>query len=116
VTARGPGSKTSSTRRHARATSPRKKSELAGPLRKVVYIFEREGDRGGGHWLLVLECGHFVARKRYVAKEWPAMVHMMFRPLSEKLAPKRVQCHYCESGNPKQDPWIMIKALGGEVP
>ena len=108
MTARGPGSKT--------VPRPRsKKSELDGPMRDVVYIFEGEGDRGGGHWRLVLECGHFVARKRYVPRKDTVLVHAMFRPLSEKLAPKRVQCHYCGSGSPKQDPWIMIKALGGEV-
>lgn len=116
MTARGPGSKTSATRRHARATVPRKKSELAGPLREVVYIFEREGDRGGGYWWLVLVCGHAVARKRTVANHWTAMVHLMFRPIEEKLAPKRVQCHYCGSGSAKQDPWIMVKALGGPTP
>lgn len=103
----------STTKRRPRAASKRAKSELAGPLREVVYIFEREGDRGGGYWLLVLSCGHFVARKRYVAKEWPAMVHMMFRPLSEKLAPKRVQCHYCGSGCEKRDPSILVEAFGG---
>jgi len=114
VTSRGPGSKT--------VPRPRsKKSELAdphahGPMRDVIYIFEGEGDRGGGHWRLVLECGHFVARKRYVPREDTVLVHAMFRPLSEKLAPKRVQCHHCGSGSPKQDPWIMIKALEGEVP
>lgn len=90
MTTRGSGPNTSSTRRHARATRPRKKSDLAGPMREVVYIFEREGARGGGYWWLVLSCGHTVARKRCVAKHWTAMVHLMFRPLSEKLAPKRV--------------------------
>ena len=116
MTSRGPGSKTSSTRRHSRATSPRKKSELTGPMREVVYIFERTGERGGGIWWLVLSCGHAVARKRYEAKSWSAMVHGMFRPLEEKLAPKRCQCHYCGSGSAKQDPWLLIKAFGGEVP
>ena len=116
MTARGPGSKTSSTRRHARATSPRKKSELVGPMREVVYIFEREGTKGGAIWWLVLDCGHAVARKRYAPKSWTAAVHMMFRPLEEKLAPKRCQCHYCGSGTAKQDPALMIKAFGGEVP
>lgn len=113
MTARGPGSKTSSTRRHARATAPRKKSELAGPMREVVYIFERTGVRNGAIWWLVLECGHAVARKRYDAKNWTAMVHMMFRPLEEKLAPKRAQCHYCGSGHEKRDPARMIAAFGG---
>lgn len=113
MTARGHGSKTSSTRRHARATSPRKKSELAGPLREVVYIFEREGARNGGHWRLVLECGHSVARKRYVPKADMAMVHAMFRPLSEKLAPQRVQCFYCGSGSAPCDPWVLIEYFGG---
>ena len=116
MTIRGPGSKTSSTRRHARTTSPRNKSELAGPMREVVYIFEREGSRGGGLWWLVLECGHAVARKRYVANHWTAMVHLMFKPLSEKLAPRRCQCHYCGSGAAKQDPALLIKAFGGPTP
>jgi len=116
MTASGPGSKTSSTRRHRRATSPRKQSALAGPLRGVVYIFEREGARGGGFWWLVLECGHAVSRKRFVGNHWTGMAQLMFKPLSERLAPKRVQCHYCGSGSERQDPWIMIKALGGDVP
>ena len=89
------------------------KSELAGPLRNVVYIFEREGVRGGGFWWLVLDCGHAVARKRYAAKGFPAQVHLMFVPIEAKLAPKRVQCHYCGSGSEKRDPWVMIKAFGG---
>jgi hypothetical protein len=103
---------TSSTRRHSRATAPRAKSELAGPLRVVVYIFEREGTRGGGYWWLVLDCGHAVARKRPM----PGKVHLMFVPLEEKFAPKRVQCHYCEAGCEKRDPWITIKAFGGPTP
>lgn len=90
-----------------------KKSELAGPLRKVVYIFDREGERGGGYWWLILECGHAVARKRYVPKHWTQMVQLMFRPLEEKLAPKRCQRHSCGHGHEKQDPWIMIQAFGG---
>lgn len=113
MTARGPGSKTSSTRRQTRATSPRKKSELAGPMREVIYIFERTSTRGGAIWWLVLECGHAVARKRYAAS--PEMVHMMFRPLEEKLAPKRCQCHYCGSGSAKRDPALLIKAFGGPL-
>ena len=104
MTARGPGSKVPRTR---------PKSELEGPLRDVVYIFEREGDRGGGYWRLVLKCGHSVTRKRYVARDWSAVVHLMFRPLSEKLAPKRVQCHSCGSGSEQRDPWILIEAFGG---
>jgi hypothetical protein len=82
-------------------------------MRKVVYIFEREGERGGGIWWLVLECGHAVARKRYVAKHWTQMVHLMLRPLEEKLAPKRCQCHSCGHGHEKLDPAVMIKAFGG---
>lgn len=89
-------------------------SELAGPMRAVVYIFKREGERGGGFWWLVLACGHAVARKRPVVKDWSSMVRALFRPIEEKLAPKRVQCHYCGSGCERQDPWIMIKAFGGE--
>lgn len=116
MTARGPGSKTSSTRRHARATSRRKQSELAGPMRKVVYIFEREGSQGGGIWWLVLDCGHAVARKRYVAKRWSATVHLMFAPIEKHFAPKRVQCNYCGHGREKLDPAVMIRAFGGGVP
>jgi hypothetical protein len=88
-------------------------SELTGPMRKVVYIFEREGARGGGFWWLVLDCGHSVARKRVVGNHWSTMVHLLMHPIESKLAPKRVQCHYCGSGAEKQDPWIMIKAFGG---
>jgi len=91
-----------------------KPSALAGPMRAVVYIIEREGARGGGFWWLVLTCGHAVTRKRHVVKDWSSMVRTLFRPIEEKLAPKRVQCHYCGSGSERQDPWIMIKALGGE--
>ena len=54
----------STTKRRPRAPSKRVRSELSGPLREVVYIFEREGERGGGFWWLVLACGHAVARKR----------------------------------------------------
>ena len=87
-----------------------------GPMCEVVYIFEREGERGGGYWWLVLGCGHAVARKRYVANSWTAVAQLMFKPLVEKLAPKRVQCHHCGSGSPKQDPWIMVQAFGGPTP
>jgi hypothetical protein len=104
---------TSSTRRHSRATAPRTKSELTGPMRAVVYIFEREGERGGAFWWLVLDCGHAVARKRYTSKRGPAQIHLLFIPLERKFAPKRAECHYCEAGSPKQDPWIMVRALGG---
>jgi hypothetical protein len=97
-------------------THARPRSELAGPLREVVYIFEREGVRGGAIWWLVLACGHAVARKRYEAKSWTAQVHMLFRPIEEKLAPKRAQCHFCGSGCEKSDPWILIRAFGGEAP
>ena len=106
----------SSTRRHSRATSRRKKSEFSGPLRKVVYIFEREGPQGGGIWWLVLECGHAVARKRTVSKSWTAVVHLMFEPIEKRFAPKSCQCNYCGTGNEKIDPAVMIKAFGGELP
>jgi hypothetical protein len=91
--------------------SKRVKSELSGPMREVVYIFEREGERGGGCWWLVLACGHAVARKRVMPS-----VGTMFRPLEEKLAPKRCQCHSCGYGHEKIDPWVMIKAFGGQTP
>jgi hypothetical protein len=100
----------STTKRYPRAKQPRAQSLLAGPLREVVHIFDREGRRGGGYWMLVLDCGHAVARKRV-----PLTVGTLFRPLAEKLAPKRCQCHYCGTGASRQDPRIMIKALGGEV-
>jgi hypothetical protein len=86
---------------------------LAGPLRDVVYIFERTGKNGGGLWWLVLECGHTVARKRFVANHWSALVGLMLRPCEEKLAPKRCQCHSCAFGHEKVDPAVMIKAFGG---
>ena len=95
------------------AAKKKKPSELAGPMREVVYIFEREGERDGGYWRLVLSCGHSVARKRYVAKDDTAMVHAMFRPLSEKLAPKRAQCFSCGMGSSPCDPWVLIEAFGG---
>jgi hypothetical protein len=95
-------------------TSPppkRAPSELDGPLREVVYILEREGTRGGAIWLLILECGHSASRKRVDPKNWSALAQTMFRPFSEKLAPKRVMCHHCGSGEPKRDPAILIKAF-----
>ena len=78
--------------RHARAPSKRERGDLDGPLREVVYIFEREGPRSGAFWLLVLECGHSVARPRREARSLSAFAQSMFRPLAEKLAPGRVQC------------------------
>jgi len=105
---------TSSTRSHARATTRRKWNDLAGPLREVVYIFDRVGPRGGPYWRLVLECGHSVARKRHDPKDFAAVSHAMFRPLSE--SPKRVQCHDCGSGCEPQDPRVLIRLFGGEVP
>jgi hypothetical protein len=102
---------TSSTRRHPRATGKRPKSEFAGPLREVVYIFERTGTCGGAIWWLVLECGHAVARKQ--AKTWSAQVRSMFQPLEEKIAPKRCQCHSCGSGVATQDPALLVMTFGG---
>jgi hypothetical protein len=92
----------------------RKPRPLAGPKREVVYIFEREGDHGGTYWLLVLACGHSATRPRINYRDPAvALTHALFRPLSEKLAPKRVQCMYCGSGCEKHDPWILIEAFGG---
>lgn len=92
----------------------RKPGPLAGPRRNVVYIFEREGDRGGSYWLLVLECGHSATRPRInYSDPMGALTHALFRPLSEKLAPKRVQCMYCGNGATQCDPWTLIKAFGG---
>lgn len=111
-----PSPRDSTTKRYPRATSRRSKSPLAGPLREVVYIFEREGDRGGGYWWLVLGCGHAVARTRHVPRGPNAMAHLMFTPISQKCAPKRVQCHYCGTGFPTGDPWALVKSLGGPTP
>lgn len=113
--ARAPYNRTSSSRRHPRATARHKRSELAGPVREVVYIFEREGTRGGAIWLLVLECGHPAARKRADSKGWSGIAQAMFRPLREKLAPRHVQCHHCGSGEPTRDPSALVRALGGEI-
>ncbi len=99
----------------ASPTAARKMSELAGPLRKVVYIFEREGAQGGAFWQLVLECGHGVTRARRDPRSFAAIAQAMFEPIERRLAPKRVQCHYCGSGCEKHDPVIMIRALGGDV-
>jgi len=87
---------------------------LPGPRRKVVYIFSREGARDGGYWMLVLECGHMISRRRFVSKPNAAkMAQHMFVPLAAKLAPKHAECFYCEAGHSKVDPWSTIKALGG---
>lgn len=93
-------------------TAEHRESPLAGPRREVVYIFEREGDRGGSYWLLVLACGHSVTRHRPNPDPRKIMREML-RPLSEKLAPRSVQCMYCGSGCAAGDPWVMIEALGG---
>lgn len=102
-------------RRISRAPSRvTKRSELAGPLREVVYIIERDGAHGGALWWLVLECGHSVTRKRPITKRsWSAIAQALFRPLEEKLAPRRAKCNYCGSNVPTCDPAILIKALGG---
>lgn len=92
----------------SKTRDPESADVWGGPLRQVVYIFDREGDRGGAYWLLVLACGHFVARK------CPAItLHSMFEPIERKLAPRRAKCHCCGAGHAEQDPWILIKALGG---
>lgn len=96
------------------AASARAPSPLDGPRRAVVYIFEREGDRGGSYWVLVLACGHSVTRRRLsLTASKTALAQNLFRPLSEKVAPKHVQCMYCGSGCAEGDPWILIEALGG---
>jgi len=85
-----------------------------GPLREVIYIFEREGDRGGGIWRLVLACGHSVSRKRRTVGEGPmAQVRALFEPLESFLAPKRVRYFCCGAGHPPQDPWVLVEAFGG---
>lgn len=91
----------------------RKPGPLDGPRREVVYIFEREGDRGGAYWQLVLACGHSAIRSRVNPRDTAAMVSAMFRPLAEKLAPRRVQCVYCGLRCETRDPWLLIEALGG---
>ena len=88
----------------------RTRSPLAGPRREVVYIFEREGSCGGLYWLLVLACGHAVSRRR---QDSSSLAQALFRPLREKLAPRHVQCHYCEMGAEMHDPWAIIQKLGG---
>jgi len=85
-------------------------------MREVVYIFERDGDRGGSIWWLVLACGHSVARPRHVAKDWSNTVRDLFKPIESKLAPKRCRCHSCGLGQAALDPAISIKAFGGDVP
>lgn len=96
-------------RRRVGRVSPRQPSPLDGPMREVVYIFERVGTRGGKYWLLVLECGHPVARSQQTTDTPSALL----RPLSEKLAPRRAQCHHCGSGGTPSDPWVTIEAFGG---
>jgi hypothetical protein len=81
-------------------------------MRKVVYIFEREGDRGGRIWWLVLDCGHSVARKCPVVNRRTVMIHSA----TGMRAPKRCVCHYCGSGHAKQNPSILVKMLGGSAP
>lgn len=95
--------------------SKRARSALGGPKRVVVYIFKREGMRGAALWLLVLECGHPVIRNRSDPKSWSALAQAMFRPLREKLAPQRAQCHRCGAGETPCDPVPLIRALGGEI-
>ena len=112
---RGRPASTSSVRRHPRATSRRTRSPLAGPPREVVYIFQREGLRGGSIWWLVLACGHTVARSRSDPKTPSAIAQAMFEPLERHLAPQRVQCHYCGAGVEEHDPGPIIRALGGEA-
>lgn len=81
-----------------------------GPFRKVVYIFEREGDAGGTFWLLVLDCGHHVFRPRHATT-----IASLFHPMSRKLAPKRTRCHYCGTGAETHDPAVTIRMLGGPI-
>jgi hypothetical protein len=90
---------TSSTRRHARGTTKRRWNDLAGPMREVVHIFERERPRGGPYWRLVLECGHSVARKRHNPRSF---------------APRHAQCHYCGSECERQDPMVVIRLFEGD--
>ena len=96
-----------SRQRRGSPASSSVRSALAGPLREVVYIFEREGARGGAFWWLVLECGHAGARSRRVPKS-------LFEPLERHLAPRHVQCRFCASGVERQDPWILVREFGGE--
>jgi hypothetical protein len=87
-----------------------------GPLREVVYIFEREGDRGGGLWWLVLSCGHSVSRKRFTVNSLGQMAQALFRQIEQNLAPKRARCYMCQAGHEPQDPALLIRAFGGEIP
>jgi hypothetical protein len=93
-------------------TAASKPSLFAGPRREVIYIFAREGERGGPFWLLVLACGHVVSRRRHAPR---SLAQALFVPLREKLAPQHVQCPHCGAGAQNHDPWILIQALGGEV-
>lgn len=94
----------------------RKRGELAGPLRNVVFSLAREGSHGGAYWRLVLECGHTVTRRRHVVKSWADVAQTMFQPIARKLAPQRAECYSCEAGAAHVDPLIMFKVFGGEVP
>ena len=93
------------------AVARKRKTQLvtSGQFREVVYIFDREGARGGSYWYLVLDCGHGVARSQ-------PPIHcgnMLSLGLAARLAPQRVRCLWCETGSPSSDPWILIEALGG---
>ncbi len=82
-----------------------------GPMRSVVYIFERQTDRGSALWWLVLECGHSAVRRRYEAKTWSQQVRGMFKSVESKLAPKTARCMSCELGSAQCDPQILIDAF-----
>jgi hypothetical protein len=61
------------------------------PLRAVTLIEERTGARGGGAWLLTLECGHVAVRAKREPKPW----NILATPLARFLAPTSVRCWMC---------------------
>lgn len=81
---------------------------ITGPFKKVVYIFDRVGERDGRYWYLVLECGHTATRNQP-----PVHPSTIFNTIESKLAPKKVRCLFCGTGARSRDPWLLIKALGG---
>lgn len=63
-----------------------------GPFRKVVYIEQRLGKRGGEYWALRLECEHVT----HVPIPRLDMAGILFKrkPLV-RYAPKRCRCMLC---------------------
>ena len=72
---------------------------MALPLRKVVCIEDHVGPQGGEFWMLTLECGHVVARRKPRFEVWRDLWN-----LSKYFAPKRCRCFTCSKakGPPKR--------------